>query len=137
MTDMKNSYITRLFVAMLLTATTLVSHAEEVCDVLQDAVIIGQDGGNTYLGRISSSFDRDSIFNEFGAYGNEFSGKSIWNEFSTFGNEFNNNSPFNEFSSSPPMLIKNRKLLGYLTSNESMKSAISPNLLKALCKETY
>lgn len=122
---------------MLMASTTLPARAEQVCDQLKDALIIGQDGSNTFLGKITGSFDRDSIFNEFGTYGNEFSAKSIWNEFSTFGNEFNTNSPFNEFTTSPPMLIKNRKVLGYLTSNKSLQSSISPNLLKALCKDAY
>ncbi|AUM01534.1 hypothetical protein B4966_09045 [Rhodocyclaceae bacterium] len=113
------------------------ANAEEVCDILNGAVIIAQDSNNTFLGKVTNSFDNQSIFNEFGTYGNEFSSKSIWNEFSTFGNEFNSNSPFNEFSSSPPMLIKNRKILGYLSANKSIKSSISPNLLKALCKDAF
>ena len=113
------------------------AEAEEICDILNGAVIIGQDSNKTFLGKVTSSYDSQSIFNEFGTYGNEFSSKSIWNEFSTFGNEFNSNSPFNEFSSSPPMLIKNRKILGYLSANKSIKASISPNLLKALCKDAF
>ncbi len=111
--------------------------AEEVCDIINGAVIIAQDSNNTFLGKVTNKFDSQSIFNEFGTYGNEFSSKSIWNEFSTFGNEFNSNSPFNAFSSSPPMLIKNRKILGYLSANKSIKASISPNLLKALCKDAF
>lgn len=111
--------------------------AEEVCGILNGAVIIAQDSNNTFLGKVTSSYDSQSIFNEFGTYGNEFSSKSIWNEFSTFGNEFNSNSPFNDFSSSPPMLIKNRKILGYLSANKNIKASISPNLLKALCKDAF
>jgi len=111
--------------------------AEKICDILNGAVIIAQDSNNTFLGKVSSNYDSQSIFNEFGTYGNEFSSKSIWNEFSTFGNEFNSNSPFNEFSSSPPMLIKNRKILGYLSANKSINASISPNLLKALCKDAF
>lgn len=111
--------------------------AEEVCDILNGSVIIAQDSNNTFLGKVASSFDSQSIFNEFGTYGNEFSSKSIWNEFSTFGNEFNSNSPFNEFSSAPPMLIKNRKIVGYLSANKSLRGSISPNLLKALCKDSF
>ncbi|BDT71806.1 hypothetical protein os4_13340 [Comamonadaceae bacterium OS-4] len=122
-------------VSLCLCANT--TGAEEVCDILNGAVIIAQDSSDTFLGKVASSFDSQSIFNEFGTYGNEFSSKSIWNEFSTFGNGFNSNSPFNEFSSSPPMLIKNRKILGYLSANKSIKSSISPNLLKALCKDAF
>jgi len=111
--------------------------AQEICGILDGSVIIAQDSKNTFLGKVTSSHDSQSIFNEFGTYGNEFSSKSIWNEFSTFGNEFNSNSPFNEFSSRPPLLIKNRKIIGYLSANRSIKSSISPNLLKALCKDAF
>ena len=122
-------------VSLCLLANT--AGAEEVCEILNGAVIIAQDSNNTFLGKVTSSFDSQSIFNEFGTYGNEFSSKSIWNEFSSFGNEFNSNSPFNEISSSPPMLINNRKILGYLSANKSIKASISPNLLKALCKDAF
>ncbi|TAM09661.1 MAG: hypothetical protein EPN72_01145 [Nevskiaceae bacterium] len=119
---------------LLLTCTSTEANAQDVCAALDRAVIIGQDSQNTFLGRISSSYDSDSIFNEYGTYGNEYSSRSIWNEYSTFGNEYNSNSPFNEYSSSPPMIIKNRQIVGYLTTNEYKNGAISPNLLKALCK---
>lgn len=111
------------------------SRAEQVCDIVNGSVLIAQDDENTFLGKITNAFDSDSIFNEFGTYGNPFSSKSIWNEFSTFGNKFNSYSPFNSFSSSPPMIIKDKKVIGYLSANKSIKASISPNLLKALCKE--
>lgn len=107
--------------------------ASDLCEIVNGSVIIGQDSKNTYLGKITNSFDSDSIFNEFGTYGNEFSSDSIWNEFSTFGNEFNSYSPFNEFSSSPPMIIKDRKVIGYLSANKSIETSVSPNILKAMC----
>ena len=85
--------------------------AEEVCDLLNGAVIVAQDDENTYLGKIATSFDSDSIFNDYGKYGNQFSSSSIWNQFSTFGNKFNSYSPFNKMPGSPPMLIKGGKSL--------------------------
>ena len=109
--------------------------ANDLCLAVEGSIIIAQDGKNTYLGKITNSFDSDSIFNDFGTYGSEFSSNSIWNEFSTFGNEFNTYSPFNEFSSSPPMIIKDKKLIGYLSSNKSIQSSVSPNILKAVCGE--
>ena len=111
------------------------ARAQDVCAIFNGSVIIAQDGGNTFLGKITNGFDSQSIFNEFGTYGNEFSSKSIWNQFSTFGNEFNANSPFNKFSSNPPMIIKGGKIIGYLSANKSIRGSISPNLLKALCKD--
>jgi hypothetical protein len=109
--------------------------AQDVCLQLDGAVIIAQDGSNTFLGRIASPFNGESIFNQFGTYGNEFSGRSIWNQFSQFGNPFSGYSPFNQFSSSPPMIIKNRRIIGYLSTNKAIAGSISPTLLKALCAE--
>jgi hypothetical protein len=111
--------------------------AEDVCNILNGTSIIAQDSKNTFLGKVTNSFDSQSIFNDFGAYGNEFSSDSIWNQFSTFGNEFNSYSPHNQFSSSPPMFIKKGRIIGYLSANKGVNSAISPGLLKALCKDYF
>jgi hypothetical protein len=112
---------------------TISVNATDLCQIVNGSVIIAQDSKKTFLGNISNSFDRDSIFNEYGAYGNEFNSKSIWNELSTFGNEFGSFSAFNEFSSTPPLIIKDKKTIGYLTINDSIQGAVSPNVLKALC----
>src|SRR3989304_5743095 len=94
------------FVLVALLGFSAETRTQDVCSILNGSVIIAQDSKNTFLGKITSSFDSQSIFNEFGTYGNEFSSSSIWNEFSKFGNDFNGYSPFNEFSSNPPMIIK-------------------------------
>lgn len=128
----------RLVTSLLLFVTATgsrPSHAQDVCSILNDSVIIAQDSSNTVLGKIASSFDSDSIFNEFGSYGSDLSSDSIWNEFSTFGNEFNSDSPFNAFSSNPPMIIKGGEVIGYLSANKNIRGSISPNLLKALCED--
>jgi hypothetical protein len=124
-----------VFILCLTTAICATAKAEQVCDIVNGSILIAQDDENTFLGKITTPFDSDSIFNEFGAYGNSFSSKSIWNEFSTFGNKFNANSPFNSFSTSPPMMIKDKTIIGYLSANKTIKASISPNILKALCKE--
>ena len=108
---------------------------KSLVDLIRDSKIIAQDDENTYLGTLSSEFNFESIFNEYGSYGSEFSSQSIWNEFSTFGNEFNAYSPFNKFSIMPPILIKKGKIVGFLTTNKSIKNGTSPNLLKALKEE--
>jgi hypothetical protein len=124
-----------LVATVLLFGTSHSAGSQDVCSIVNGSVVIAQDSKNTFLGKITNSFDSESIFNEFGTYGNPFSGSSIWNQFSEFGNQFNSYSPFNEFSSSPPMIIKDRKIIGYLSANKSMRGSISPNLLKALCKD--
>lgn len=113
------------------------SGAQEVCDTLAGAKIIAQDEESTYLGTVSSSSDRDSIFNEYGTYGNDYSSESLWNRYSKFGSEYNRTSPFNKYSSSPPMLIRGRDVIGYLSENKSNAPSISPARLKTLCKDAY
>jgi hypothetical protein len=112
-----------------------IAHAEEVCDIVKGAILVAQDDKNTYLGKITNSYDSESIFNEYGTYGSEYNSKSIWNQYATFGSEHSRYSPHNSYTSTPPMIIKNKKIIGYLTANKSIKPSISPNLLKALCKD--
>lgn len=109
--------------------------AEEVCDIVKGAALIAQDDKNTFLGKITNSYGSESIFNEYGTYGSEYNSSSIWNQYATFGSEYSSYSPHNSYTSTPPMIIKNRKILGYLSANKSLRSSISPNLLKALCKD--
>lgn len=113
----------------------LSASGEEVCSIVKDAALIAQDNNNTLLGKITSPFDSKSIFNEYGEYGSEYSTKSIWNQYGTFGNEYSTYSPFNKYTTTPPMLVKNGKIIGYLTVNKFVKPSISPNLLKELCKD--
>ncbi len=101
-------------------------------NALKGAKIFAQDDKNTYLGKIASEYGSESIFNEYGTYGSEYSSSSIWNEYSTFGNEYNSLSPFNDYSSKPPKIIKDGKIIGYLTTNESINGGVSPHILKGL-----
>ena len=121
------------FVAFCLVTPAV--NSEEVCDVVKGAVLIAQDDKNTFLGKITNAYDSESIFNEYGTYGSQYNSSSIWNQYTTFGSEYSAYSPHNSYTSTPPMIVKNRKILGYLSANKSIKSSISPNLLKALCKD--
>jgi hypothetical protein len=107
----------------------------DVCTTLSGASVVAQDDENTPLGKITNSYDGDSIFNEYGQHGSKYSGNSIWNSYGTFGSEYSSQSPFNKFTSKPPMLIKDGKVLGYLTTNKTVQPSITPNLLKELCKD--
>lgn len=122
-------------VIVLAIVATLPARGEELCDIVKGAVLLAQDEKNTYLGRISSSYDSESIFNEYGTYGSEYNSSSIWNQYATFGSEYSSYSPHNKYTSTPPMIVKNRKIIGHLSANKSVRASVSPNLLKALCKE--
>lgn len=125
--------------ALLLLCCRISGEAQDLsglASLLRGASILAQDPGNTFLGKVDNEFSSESIFNEFGNYGSEFSSTSIWNEFSNFGSEFSSYSAFNEFTSTPPMLVKNGKVIGYLTRNKFLRGSLSPNILRAL-KDEY
>ena len=121
-----------IFAILLITASI---QAQDVCSIVRGAKILAQDSQNTYLGKITNSYDSDSIFNDYGSYGGQYSSTSIWNQYATFGGEYNTYSPFNKYTSTPPMMIKGGKVIGYITANKSIASSITPNMLKALCKD--
>jgi hypothetical protein len=127
----------KLIIALLVAVAGICTPAlsEEVCSIVSGAVLIAQDDENTYLGKITASTDSDSIFNKYGTFGSEYSSTSIWNKFSQFGSEFSSHSPFNKFTSTPPMMVKGGKIIGYLSANKTMNSSITPNLLRALCED--
>ncbi len=111
--------------------------ADPVCNIVEGSSIVAQDSRSTYLGNISSRSDKDSVFNEFGTYGNQLKGTSIWNEFAPFGSNWNLYSPFNPTSVAPPALVKSGRVIGYLTANTTIDKSITPNQLKKLCQNYF
>lgn len=109
------------------------SFANDICFIVNGANIIAQDNKNTYLGKITNSYKSDSIFNEYGQYGSTYSSSSIYNNYSTFGSEYSSYSATNSYSNTPPMIIKNKKIIGYVTTNKFISTGISPILLKEVC----
>ena len=106
----------------------------KVIEKYQGAVIVFYDSimeEKKYLGKIEDQFMIDSIFNEFGTYGSGFSSDSIWNKFGTYGSEFSSKSPFNKFTITPPAIVKNNKIIGYLTVNKFIQGGVYPSCLKS------
>ena len=82
--------------------------------------LYGGQNHDEYLGCLNcNSYDKNSIWNEYGTYGNSYNSKSIWNEYGTYGNEYNSNSPWNAYGSNPPVVVdKEGNFYGYFTVNE-------------------
>ena len=59
------------------------AEASGFCEEIRGASVVASDG--TYLGKIDSSYDSESIFNDYGTYGNKYNSASIWNEYGTYG----------------------------------------------------
>lgn len=96
--------------------------------LLYGSEVIADDG--TFLGKITDSWDPDSIFNENGIYGSKTSIYSIWNENSEYGNKFSMYSPFNSHTNTPPKIIKEGEFIGYLSVNKYLTGAINPYSIK-------
>ncbi len=66
-----------------------------------------------------NQFDKNSIWNELGKYGNKLSSKSIWNSYGTFGSEYSSYSPWNKYYTAPPIVVDPQgNFYGYFTLNE-------------------
>lgn len=104
----------------------------EVAALLKGASIIAQDDKKTPLGMIDNELFKESIFNELSKAGNKYMADSIFNEFGRFGSETGEFSAFNENSKKPPMIVKDGKVIGYLTANKTIRGGISVPALLAL-----
>lgn len=98
--------------------------------------IYGGKNEEDYLGKLNASkYDSESIWNEYGKYGNKYNSKSIWNSYGTYGNKYNSYSPFNEHGSNPPVLRdKNGKFYGYFTANKYKAKRANYELIDVICE---
>ncbi len=99
--------------------------------------LYADDGTGTFLGKISSNkYDKDSIANEYGIYGNIYQTKSIFNQYGNYGSKYSQYSVFNEYATNPPKILdKNGKVVGYLTANKYVKDGISYEEMMVLLKK--
>ena len=78
-----------------------------------------------FLGKIvPNRYDRNSILNEYGPFGSRYSATSIFNQYSDYGSQYGQNSVNNPYCSTPPRLIINGRLLGFVTLNQHVANAI-------------
>jgi hypothetical protein len=117
-----------IVLCLLLLASSV--QANDVCSIVSGAKFMAQDEEHTYLGEIANSYANDSIFNEYGTYGSEYNSSSIWNEYGTFGSEYSLYSPFNDYTSTPPMMIKGGKIIGYLSASKGIEGPCHPTYLR-------
>jgi len=109
------------------------AQVNDACQNFIGAKIIANDG--TYLGIIADKYSTDSIFNKYGTYGSEYSSNSIFNQYGTYGGEYSDQSPFNEYSSNGPKIIRGRDVLGQLSVNEFVPTAVNPYTIIAACSK--
>lgn len=78
------------------------------------------DDHKVYLGCLNcSNYDSNSIWNEYGTYGNRYNSNSIWNQYGKYGNSYNSTCPWNSYASNPPVVVdKEGNFYGYFAVNE-------------------
>lgn len=98
--------------------------------------LFGGSDGDEYMGCLNcSSYDSNSIWNEYGTYGSSYNSESIWNEYGTFGSEYSAYSPWNAYSSEPPGVYdSDGGFYGYLTVNEYMHDRADFDLAELVCE---
>lgn len=102
----------------------------------QTLMIFGGDDHDVYLGKLNASeYDSESIWNEYGSYGNSYSSTSIWNEYSSYGSDYSSYSPFNEYATYPPVIVDAQgNFYGYFTVNEYKSKRVEFNLVLIIYK---
>jgi hypothetical protein len=85
----------------------------------QTLYIFGGENHDVFLGCLNcNTYTSNSIWNEYGTYGNHYSITSIWNEYGTYGSTYSSLSPWNSYASDPPVVVdENGNFYGYLTIN--------------------
>lgn len=83
-------------------------------------MIFGGRSHKTYLGCLNCyESARDSVFNEYGPYGNPYSGASIWNLYSQFGSAYSVYGACNPYATDPPVIVDEQgNFYGRLTVNK-------------------
>ena len=102
----------------------------------QILLIYGGKDHDVYLGKLNASeYDSESIWNEYGKYGNEYNSNCIWNEYGKYGNEYSNYSPFNAYASYPPVLVDAQgNFYGYFTVNKYKSKRANFELVNIICE---
>ena len=117
------------------TIQTTTSYCSLTCWGLHGGKVYASN--NRYLGRIANEYSSQSIFNEYGSYGSIYSSTSIWNAYGSYGSQYSSYSPWNRYTSTPPIIVNNGAVCGYLTINPYKYPGISPTTIGSQCYGIY
>jgi hypothetical protein len=113
-------------------------HSEQASETTphNGSYIIAHD--EQLLGKLNNNeFDTDSILNQYGPYGSEYSATSIFNPYSQYGSDYGTYSINNPYTNTPPRLVINGQLIGYITANQYVQNRISPEAFLYALKNNY
>ena len=99
--------------------------------------IYGGKNEEDYLGKLNASkIDSESIWNEYGKYGNKYNSKCIWNSYGTYGSKYGTYSPFSASASYPPVLRdQSGRFYGYFTANKYKADRANYGIIDVICEK--
>lgn len=99
-----------------------------------EAIMVSAQGA--FLGVISSDrYHQASTCNRYGQYGSRYASTSIWNRYGEYGSRFSEVSAYNTRTETPPAIVYQNQIIGFVTQNPRIEAALDPNLLFAvLCQ---
>lgn len=122
-----------LFGSALITFLITVANAiaqPAICNQFEGSIVIAD---RKFIGKVSNRYESDSIFNKYGSYGSKYASDSIWNPYGTYGSKYSSDSATNPYTSTPPQIVKNRRIIGYLSRNKNLAGSVDPLLLGIEC----
>lgn len=96
------------------------------CSDLDGVKIFSSNEPSTYLGHLGSDSATYSISNPTGVFGPS-SANGVLNALSDFGSPTGSGSAYNPNSTTPPVLIKNGRVLSHITNNTDSSLTLYPN----------
>lgn len=95
------------------------------------ATLLGVDGA--FLGIISSDRVHEaSTCNAVGNYGSRVGSMSVWNRVSNYGSQISDLSAYHTWTKTPPAIIYQDEVMGFLTKNHRIRAALDPDVLFAV-----
>lgn len=122
----------KIILMVLLMASTN-SYAQITCSILDGASVYSNEAQSRYLGFFGNSSATESIMNKIGTYGSQISPSSVRSQIGMYGSTVSILSANSSLTSTPPMIIKNNQLIGYLTVNRLIQGGVSLAVIDSSC----
>ena len=95
--------------------------------------IMGGDG--SFLGIITpDKYNKNSICNQYGAYGGKYNPHSIFNEYGTYGGKYSDLGAYSEIAQHPPLIVLDGQVVGVISKNPNIGNSsdrVDPDVLLA------
>jgi hypothetical protein len=100
---------------------------------LADLLLFSED--DTFHGCLDcSTYQNDSVCNEYGSFGSKYNNDSIWNKYG-IGSKYNDNSPFNKYGTGLKIVDRNGHFYGYMSMSYNGETKLK-QLLKNMWTAT-